>query len=334
MTRPAEPQAQSPEPMPPEVDDRSDFKVVMQFFLVPLSLVAVLVVLFFGFQFLRERRPDPRRTLQALERQDGFLGAAIGDLKRWQSGYDLSLLLRSGNEEDLRALVPDLIQSLHDAAARGDLKLRRYLTLALGQAADARAAGALRESLAADDAETRLLAVSGLMRLHDPALLPDLRTALQDQDAGVRKMAVFSLGALEDRDSLPALRAALRDPAEDVGWNAALALARLGDRSAVPALLTMLDRGLSSAGREGKVPPAAGAAPSADLALNAVRGLLLLHAEEGRPLLERAVASSDEALRSAAQLALDEISKEKEIPEGKVIPEGKPVAEAAAPEIR
>jgi HEAT repeat protein len=317
------PQTPVPDPVPPEIDERSDFKVVMQFFLVPLSLVAVLVVLFFGFQFLRDRRPDPRQTLQALERQDGFLGAAIGDLKRWQSGYDLSLLLRSESGADQKALVPDLIQALREASARGDLKLRRYLTLTLGQAADPRAAEALGESLASDNAETRLLAVWGLMRLNDPGLLPELRAALQDQDAGVRKMAAFSLGALEDKASLPELRAALDDPAEDVGWNAGLALARLGDRSAVPVLLAMLDRGLTAAAAaEGEARPSAEAGPSAELGLNAVRGLLLLNAPEARPLLERAAASPDETLRSAARLALQEIT------------EAKPVAEAAAPEIR
>ncbi len=47
-------------------DEKSDLKVVMQFFIVPLILVAVLVLAFFGLQFLRNRNPDPRATLRSL----------------------------------------------------------------------------------------------------------------------------------------------------------------------------------------------------------------------------------------------------------------------------
>ena len=299
----------------PETDGRSDFKVVAQFFLVPLSLVAVLVSLFFGLQLLRGRRPDPQRTLQALQRYDGFLGALVGDLKRWQSGYDLSLLLRSQSPEELRRMVPDLIVVLRDAGARRDLKLRRYLTLALGHASDPRAVEPLREALRDDDAETRLLAAWGLMRVGGATALPDLRSALSDEDAGVRKVAAFALGALGDSVSVAGLRAVLADRVEDVGWNAALALARLGDASAVPVLLAMLERGLEPATPDGAGPPA-------DLAVNAARGLAILHASEARPLLERASASGDAQIRAAARQALETLSA------------AKPVAEAARPEIR
>src|SRR5574341_1188750 len=84
---------------PPE-EERSDWKVVLQFFVVPLSLVAVLVSLFFALQLLRSRRPDPQATIDSLERYDGFLGAVVGDLKRWQAGYDLSILLRTQRPEE------------------------------------------------------------------------------------------------------------------------------------------------------------------------------------------------------------------------------------------
>jgi len=65
-------------------------------FIVPLSLVAVLVTVFFGLQVLRSRHPDPRTALGDLKGRKRFLLPWVGDPKRWQSGYDLSLLLRSG----------------------------------------------------------------------------------------------------------------------------------------------------------------------------------------------------------------------------------------------
>jgi len=286
----------------PESDGRSDWKVVLQFFIVPLSLVAVLVTLFFALQLLRGRRVDPQATLESLGHYDGFLGALVGDLKRWQSGYDLSILLRTQNPEELRGMLPGLTAGFREAGVRRDVKVRRYLTLALGYVSDPGAVEPLREALRDDDAETRLNAVWGLTRAGDVSVVPDLRSALTDQDPGVRKIAAFALGAMLDHASAPALRAALSDSVQDVGWNAALALARLGDGSAVPVLLAMLDRGIGSGAGE-----RAGA--SSELAINAIRGLVLLPSSESRPAFERAAASEDGAVQEAARLALQALAE-------------------------
>jgi HEAT repeat protein len=288
----------------PDTDQRSDWKVVMQFFIVPLSLVVVLVSLFFGLQLLRGRRPDPKETLASLERYDGFLGAVVGDLKRWQAGYDLSILLRTRSPEELGRMLPELTAAFREAGARRDLKVRRYLTLALGYVSGPGAREPLREALRDEDAETRLNAAWGLARSADAATAPDLRSALKDQDTGVRKMAAFALGSILDRASAPDLRAALEDPVPDVAWNAALALARLRDRSALPVLLAMLDRGIGTG---------AGAQPAPDLAINAMRGLAILGSEEARPALERAAASAEGSVKEEARLAIQALAEAKSV---------------------
>ncbi len=291
------------QPNPPaagETDGRSDLRVVLQFFIVPLSLVVVLVSVFFGLQALRSHRPDPVSALRALESYDGLLARYVGDVKRWQSGYDLSLLLRAEDQEKLARLVPDLTAAFREAGTRGDLKLRRYLVLALGHAGDARGAGALREGLADPDAQTRLFSAWGLLRLGDPSALPDLRRAVGDSDPGVRKMAIFAVGRLGDRAATPALRGALEDPEADVRWNAALALARLGDAAAAPLLIGLLE------GPPSRPEGAAAGSEGTDLTLNAIRGLALLRAPAGRAPLERLAASgTDPGIREAARLALD-----------------------------
>jgi len=297
----------------PEAEARSDWKVVAQFFIVPLSLVVVLVALFFGLQLLRSRRLDPQETLSSLEHYEGFLGAFVGDLKRWQAGYDLSILLRTQDPEELRRMLPGLAAACREAGQRRDLKVRRYLTLALGYVSGPEAVEPLREAIRDEDAETRLNAAWGLLRTGDASAAPDLRSALLDRDPGVRKLAAFALGALLDHASGPELRAALSDPVQDVAWNAALALARLGDGSATPTLLTMLDRGIAHG-------PGPGA--SSELAINAIRGLALLGSPEARPALERAAASADRGVQEAARLALQALR------------EDRPVAEAARADIR
>src|SRR5258706_10514315 len=56
-----------------EMDEKSDWKVVLRFFVVPLSLVAVLVSVFFGLQVLRSSRPDPAAPLGDLTRSGGVV---------------------------------------------------------------------------------------------------------------------------------------------------------------------------------------------------------------------------------------------------------------------
>ncbi len=290
---------------PPEMDEKSDWKVVLQFFVVPLALVAVLVTLFFGLQVLRSRRPDPRTTLDDLKSTAGFVLPWVGDPKRWQSGYDLSLLLRSGEGGSAAPLLPNIADAFRDARRAGDLKLRRYLALALGRAGDARAVVPLSEGLEDADGETRLYCAWGLMQVGGPAVPPVLRRAAASHaDAGIRKMAVFALGQLGDRASSPVLLGALRDPDRDVRWNAAISLARLGDASGEPVLIEILetwpedDRSAKAAAREADASPA----------LNAIRGLALLKGERAVAALERAARSAkSEEVRGTARLALESL---------------------------
>jgi HEAT repeat protein len=277
--------------------EKSDLRVVLQYFIVPLALVIVLVLLFFGLQLARHRNADPREALEHLGGDEGFLTSLLGDPKRWQYGYDLSMLMRTEDEADLQRLVPDLTEAFRAAGAAGDLELRRYLTLALGRAADPRAIEPLREAFHDSDPHTRLFAAWGLSRLDDPSGLPELRAAVSDADAGVRKLAVFALGQLADERSVPLLRAALEDPAVDVGWNAALALARLGDPAGLPILIELLESSVAALPGEDE--------GARERALNAIRGLALIQAPEAMESLRRTAAGApDPAIREAAQVAL------------------------------
>lgn len=296
--RPCEGTPPSKPPAGAEIDGRSDWKVVLQFFLVPLSLVLVLVSVFFGLQVMRRHRPDTASTLRSLRSYEGFMARYVGDVKRWQSGYDLSLLMRGEDPRELRKILPDLTSAFREAGARGDLKLRRYLALALGHAGDPRATEALREGLADQDAETRLFSCAGLMRIGERSALPDLRRAAQDPDGGVRTMAIFALGRLEDRGSIVLLRGALADKETDVRWNAALALAQLHDSGGAAVLVELLKDS------SGPGDPAT-AGVRRDRALNALRGLARLRAPEGRRALGEAIESAaDPQIREAARLAL------------------------------
>jgi HEAT repeat protein len=291
--------------------------VVLQFFIVPLGLVAVLVSVFFGLQVLRSRHPDPLATLGRLKGPSRFLLPWAGDPKRWQSGYDLSLLVRSGPGDGAEALIPELAAAFKDAG--GDLKLRRYLALALGRSGDGRAGPALREGLQDPDDATRLFCAWGLMQIADRSALPELRAAAADPDPGVRTMAVFALGQMGDREGAGALKTALGDAAIGVRWNAALSLARLGDASGEAVLIGILDGGeagtgqVTGTGQTTGTGQATGTEGAGDAAapLNAIRALALLKDDAARTALKRATESGQtEEIRGAARLALEAITAE------------------------
>jgi len=294
-----------------EIEEKNDWKVVLQFFIVPLGLVAVLVCVFFGLQVLRSRRPDPRATLGRLKGPSRFLLPWAGDPKRWQSGYDLSLLVRSGPDDGAEALIPELVAAFRDAG--GDLKLRRYLALALGRSGDGRAGPALREGLQDPDDATRLFCAWGLMQIADRSALPELRAAAADPDPGVRTMAVFALGQMGDREGAGALKTALGDAAIGVRWNAALSLARLGDASGEAVLIGILDGGEAGTGQVTGTGQATGTEGAGDAAapLNAILALALLKDDAARAAMKRAAESGrTEELRGAARLALEAITAE------------------------
>ncbi len=282
----------------PGPDERSDWKVVLQFFLVPLSLVVVLVSVFFGLQVMRSRRPGIGSALRSLQSYRGFLARYVGDIKRWQSGYDLSLLVRGSDPDAIRRTLPELGEAFREASKDHDVKLRQYLALVLGESKDPRGVAPLREGLRDGDSLTRLFSCWGLAEIGDRGALPDLRAAAADPDPGVRKMAIFALGRLGDWEARPLLRAALQDPQDDVRWNAALALSRFGDRAAVPVLVALLEGSIAPAGADET-------ANRRDRALNAIRGLALLGGPEARgPLRRAASVSSDPQVQQAARLAL------------------------------
>jgi len=288
-------------------DDRSDWKVVLQFFIVPLSLVAVLVSVFFGLQVLRSRHPDPQTALDDLKGNRSFLLPWVKDPKRWQAGYDFSLLLRSSAPGNAGTLIPGMANAFRDAGSQGDLKLRRYLALALGRSGDSHAAAALREGLKDTDGATRLFCVWGLMQIADRDAIAEQRAAAADSDAGVRTMAVFALGQMGDHDGAPVLKRALGDRERDVRWNAAISLARIGDASGESLLLEILAIPAPVPARAGDADPSDGASPS----LNAIRALALLKNAAARAALKRASESdANEKIRRTAGAALESLDAE------------------------
>jgi HEAT repeat protein len=232
--------------------------LAVQFFLIPLAVVAVIGVVYLGF---RSMVGDTRGARDYLaEVQNG------GTDRRWPAAYELSRLMDDPKVRADRSLAPALVKAF-EQAKDDDPRIRRYLALAIGRLdppLPAEAIEVLSKSLDEPDraatpgvqdwisrltgwsdsdlGEVRISTIWALGASGDTRVAERLQPFYQSPDAGIRKMVVYALGALPGDAQVETLRAALQDVAPDVRWNAAVALARHGDRQGAGVIRQMIDR--------------------------------------------------------------------------------------------
>ena len=232
--------------------------LAVQFFLIPLAVVAVTVVAYLGF---RSMLTDTRGAREYLaEVQNG------GTDRRWPAAYELSRLMDDPKVRADRSLAPALVNAF-EQAKDDDPRIQRYLALAIGRLdppIPAEAIDVLSKSLDEPDrvatpgteawmsrltgrsdsdlSEVRISTIWALGASGDPRVAERLQPFYQSPDAGIRKVVVYALGALPGDTQLETLRAALQDAAPDVRWNAAVGLARHGDRQGAGVIRQMIDR--------------------------------------------------------------------------------------------
>jgi HEAT repeat protein len=210
--------------------------LAVQFFLIPLSVVVVAVLMYVGFRSLLA---DDRSAQDYLvEIRNG------GTNRRWPAAYELSRLMSDPKVRGDRTLGPALVRALEESK-EGDPRVRRYLALAIGRLdppLPPSAVAGLTSALDDPDSEARITAIWALGSSGDAAVVPQLQPLYGSSDAGIRKMVVYALGALPGEGQMLTLRTALEDSTADVRWNAAVALARHGSHEGVSVLRQMLDR--------------------------------------------------------------------------------------------
>jgi HEAT repeat protein len=236
--------------------------LAVQFFLIPLAVVAVAAVVYIGFRsmLLADSR-GPQEYLAEIR--------SGGTDRRWAAAYELSRLMADPAVRADRSLAPALVDAF-ERAEDDDPRMRRYLALAIGRLdppMPPEAIDALSRSLGAPDAgatpaspvtnawisrltgwsesdigEVRISTIWALGASGDPAVAARLQPFYESPDPGIRKMVVYALGALPGDGQLETLRTALQDAEPDVRWNAAVALARHGRREGAGVIRQMLDR--------------------------------------------------------------------------------------------
>ena len=281
--------------------------LAVQFFLIPLAVVGVTVLVYAGFRSLVADDRTPEDYLADIH--------AGGTNRRWPAAYELSRLMADPDVRANPALGPALVEAF-DAARDDDPRVRRYLALALGRLDPPLPPGALArltEALDDPDPETRISVIWALGSSGDPSVVAPLNAVFATGDAGVRKMAVYALGALPGDGPLDTLRTALQDEAVDVRWNAAVGLARHGNRDGLPVLRQMLDRAHVEQVVTRDAREYADEDPVADVMISGVRAIVALN-EPGLRDLVVDLSRTDRSLkvRQAALEALDVLKTARE----------------------
>jgi len=211
--------------------------LAVQFFLIPLTVVAVTVSVYVGFRSLLADDRSPTDYLAEI--RNG------GSDRRWPAAYELSRLMADPKVRADKTLGPALIKAFQQST--NDPEVRRYLALAIGRMdppLPPAAVADLTQALDDPDSQTRISVIWALGSSADATVVPKLIPLYhaQDGDAGIRKMVVYALGALPGDTQIDTLRTALQDTAPDVRWNAAVALARHGRNEGATVLHEMIDR--------------------------------------------------------------------------------------------
>jgi len=225
---------------------------LVQLFLVPGLIVAIIVCVWLAFHWLAHLGNDPQAYVRTLQRDNEG---------RWQAALNLANDLRGPGGAALKedeSLALELGRILGEEVESGRTgeqseTLRSYLCRALGEFAVPAAAAPLVERVGdARDPQTARAAVEALAVLATnlaaagrslsdaEGVTTAVVNASRSDDVPLRSAAAFTLGVLGGEPATERLLALAGDTVDDIRFNAALALARQGRTEAYEGLGEML----------------------------------------------------------------------------------------------
>ena len=221
--------------------------LAVQFFLIPLAVVAVTAAVYVGFRSLLADTRTPQDYLTEIR--------AGGMARAWPAAFELSRSMDDPRVRSDKALATALVQAF-DEAKDGDPRVRKYLALAIGRLEPplpSQAVSVLLKSL--DDpekhwtpdmfsrfngwtdemSEAHISTIWALGASGDAVgRARSCSRCTRRADPGIRKMVVYALGALPGDAQIADASDGAAGRAADVRWNAAVALARHGGATANP----------------------------------------------------------------------------------------------------
>lgn len=230
--------AANPSPSPAESPSRvkAVFVQIHSFFIIPLVIAGVGVLLTIGlFRIVTGRPRDAHQALTTIARGS--------ETERWQAALDLAGMLRSPqNVPTDQKFIDHLIFEYRRSASEREAYLRTYLALAMGPTRDPRFEAALVQGLDDTDQASRLAAIRSLGMVGGDVALRRLTILLEEESVAIVLESVIALGRLGRPAAVPLLLPLLDHPEPNIRWDCAIALANLGDRSGIEIINQLLDR--------------------------------------------------------------------------------------------
>ena len=313
--------------LPPVEPPSAGFLV--QLFLVPAIIVAIIVCVWLAFHWLAHLGNDPQAYVRTLRRSNEG---------RWQAALNLANDRRGPGGAAIKTdetLASELGRILSDEVTSGrsgeqSETLRLYLCRALGEFAIPAAADPLiTQAERVADPQTSRAAVEALAVLTTnlvaagraaeapPGIVSAVVTASRSDDTSLRGAAAFTLGVVGGDEAVDRLVQLAADDNDDVRYNAALGLARQGRDEALDTLAEMLTLE-DIAPAPGSDDPAAQSQryKRALVVINALRGVAALVDASSAPppamILERIEALQQDPVgdvRSSAAALLKKIER-------------------------
>jgi hypothetical protein len=238
-----------PTELPPVEAPSAGF--IVQLFVIPALVVAVVIVVWLLFGKLAGGERDAREYVRLLR----------GSGATWRNAFELASLIRNdaklAGDPVLLGELTDLLA--HDLDHEGDPELTRYVALTLGafQTHEARspsgqpldpiavlsqALGPKQPAIVRGAAAVSLAKQAARLdgRLDDAQAVAALGEASGDSDPELRQVAVYALGFFGGEPAAKILRERLNDADRYVRYNAGVALARRGDEAARGTVREML----------------------------------------------------------------------------------------------
>ena len=289
--------------------------LAVQFFLIPLAVVAVAVSVYVGFRSLLADSRSPHDYLAEIR--------TGGSSRAWPAALELSAAMSDPKARSDKQLASELVKAFADSKD-ADPRVRKYLALAIGRVdppLPSDAVDVLLKSLDVPEtpwtpdpwsrfngwtpemAETRISTIWALGGSGDERVVARLTPLFAVSDPGVRKIVVYA--RRPGTTQIDTLRTALQDDTADVRWNAAVALARKNNRDGVPVLKQMLDRAYVEQTVKREVRLDEDKDPIADVMISGLRAAATLKDESLKPSIS-ALSTSDRSMkvRDAALEAL------------------------------
>lgn len=265
MSKTEQREAFSPDDALPPVEPPSAGFLV-QLFLIPGIIVAIIVMVWMMFQWLAHMGSDPNKYVKDLR--------GHGE-SRWQAAVNLAGALNDKESDAIRSnaeAAQELGRLLQDELKTGSreerlVNLRVFLCAALGRFKTDAGLPALLDAVStkrhSTDDGVRIAALKGIGdlaqnvrgaggKLDSKDLMPTLLQASRDDRPEIRAAAALALGSVQGSEAEARLKEMLNDESATVRFDTAAALAREGNLAALETLVEMLDDDQSLALREVK----------------------------------------------------------------------------------